>query len=526
MADGLTDAHFAWVHQFTGVNMSTAKGGASAATAPASYAPDGLIRQKGTGGQKWDPAPAGASKPAASADWVHDQLVYYGLGPADTPDPAGQSCIFNGDATTIDAVAKDMAAQADLSGWTLSDSPTKQAIDAILKDRNAAVAQGRKDADQGLTDKDVASLAKLPMQKLLDTLQGLRQAGKIEAVWDQAKDDRLKAAILAVEQRLNSDWEAAMKKLSEPDAVALRDYVVRRMDEGDIRAAPPADTARASMTVTDRILFDIDAKKELDPKDLKELNGKPMAEIMPFTDALQKSGQLEALADIVNVDTYPRLGVALATEARQFDADWSDAVAAMNEADREILLARPKAGEVHRERAPQKPDEKDTKVQGVINEQQVYAYHWIVKTLKAANPATDATSQMQLGINWVGHGDNKPGVEISGFYQFGYNATTGQISHGAGGQAAFVTSFFNGLLQAQLVGSAQCNAVLDGKTVQGQVQVQVAGQLAVNLSDSVSVGVIVGGTGSIPLNDPKGSDFAPSIGLGVQGTFDMTPKKK
>jgi hypothetical protein len=198
----------------------------------------------------------------------------------------------------------------------------------------------------------------------------------------------------------------------------------------------------------------------------------------------------------------------------------------MNDADREILLARPKAGEVKRERdAPAKP-EKETKLQGVINEQEVYAYHWTIKTLKAANPATDATSQMQLGINWVGHGENKPGVEISGFYQFGYNATTGQVSHGAGGQAAFVTSFFNGLLQAQLVGSAQCNAVLDGKTVEGQVQVQVAGQLAVNISDSVSVGVIVGGTGTVPLNDPKGSDFAPSIGFGVQGTFDIPPKKK
>jgi hypothetical protein len=519
----LTDAQIAWLQKNRSMSGNS---GSAPPPVQTSYPPDGLIRQKGTGGQKWDPPPAGAMKPAASADWVHDQLIYYGLGPADAPDPEGQACVFNGDATTVDAVVKAMTTQADVSGWTLSDSISKQAIDAILTDRNASVAQGGRDAADGLTPKEMVDLSKLPMQKLLDTLQGLRQAGQIEDVMEKGKDDRLKAAILAVEQRLNDDWKAAMAKLPEPDAVVLRDYVVRRMDAGDIRSGPPLDTDRASMKLTDRVLSDIDAKKELDPKDLSELDSKPMAEIMSFTDALQKSGQLGSLADAVNVQTYPRLGIALQTEARKFDADWSDAVAAMNDADRQILLARPKAGEVQRGRtAPTKP-EKDTKLQGVISEQQVHAYHWNIKTLKPRNPPEDATSQMQLGINWVGHGDNKPGVEVSGFYQFQYNATTGQVSHGAGGQAAFVTSFFNGLLQAQLVGSAQCNAVLDGKTVEGQVQVQIAGQLAVNITDSISAGVVVGGTATIPTGDPTQSDIAPSVGIGIQGTFDLPPKKK
>jgi hypothetical protein len=163
-----------------------------------------------------------------------------------------------------------------------------------------------------------------------------------------------------VEQRLGKPFATAIAKLSEDDQVALRAYVVERMDEGDIRALPPSDTDRAAMKVSDRILSDLDAGRELQAADLKELGNEGMQDILDFLDGLNKAGQLDDLANYLMTGTSPRLEIAVATVQKRFDQAWRDTVAKLGDADREALLARPPAGAFGDGGAPpakKKPDD-------------------------------------------------------------------------------------------------------------------------------------------------------------------------
>jgi hypothetical protein len=204
-----------------------------------------------------NPAPAtwGSGAPPAPDDWVRGFLAFYDLAPpANDGDPG---CIFNSDATTIDAVVATLASQASLAGYD-ANSNAKTIATKVMADRKAIKAAQdiadritAKVAGTGDMRGEVATLSHMGMRALLDVLTKLYQTRVLEAFLNKAPDigDRVGVAILTVQADFGKPWKTLVAKLSDDDrkAVLERTPSTVKLDGGDDVEPAPSSTSRVAM---------------------------------------------------------------------------------------------------------------------------------------------------------------------------------------------------------------------------------------------------------------------------------------
>jgi hypothetical protein len=202
--------------------------------------PEGVLERKGDGGLYWEPnlAPAtwGAGGPPAPSSWIDGFFAYYNLAPPPDPNPdATQDCIFNQAPSSLQAVLDTLDQQATLAGYTASRGTAQTAAQKLLAGRAGGRQAGAAMAQRGPTADDVAALEKLDTAALLDALETLRKAHKLDALAELAPaDQRLEAAILAVQRHLGAKFQALMHALSDDDQKALRQHVYQGLIAGDM----------------------------------------------------------------------------------------------------------------------------------------------------------------------------------------------------------------------------------------------------------------------------------------------------
>ena len=452
-----------WVHNTFGVHPAGYQAGGPA---PAGVAqpPDGLLRRKGDNAQLWDPAPQATmagSEAAAGADWVRDQLNFFGFAPPDVPDPSGQGCVFNGAASTVSAVLDVLDKQATLSGYKFSKSSAQGVAGTLLASHAAAQKQGADVVAGGVGADSVKALAKLDMVSLLDALQVIRKQGKIDDVAKLGLDDRMTVAVLSVQRKLGEKWTATVTKLKDADQEAVRKYVYGRINAGDVPVAAAKQNAQGQVLGDDGTDDKTWASTYLKFHKLAPdpLNGAGKSAML--------DGKTQAVDDIID------------TVCEQ------SATAGRMPVDRAVVRGVVKGVISSRAVADAlaKASVSKTRVSGAI----AFGFspgmqHKDLATGDRSkdNPTIQLSGQVTLEI----HPENGSGIELSwvaqvtGFKGDNTGKTDFNFSALSGPQAAWVQSFFKGLLKLEPLVQVLGGVATAQQADSGKLRLVQAGQVA------------------------------------------------
>jgi hypothetical protein len=454
--------------------------------------PDGVLERKGDGGVYWHPNPApvtwgNSGGPAAPADWIDGFFAYYNLAPPPDPNPdATKDCTFNQEASALGAVLDMLEQQATLAGYTASRSAAQTAAQKLLADRTGGRQAGTAMAQHGPGPDDVAALEKLDTAALLDALEALRKARKLDALAKlEPADRRLMAAILGVQRHLGAKFQALLHALDDDDQTALRQHVYQGLIAGDVGDQKKLVKAGGGSFTSK------------DGSDAEWVDG--FLEFYglqadPFDDGMHQTclfnGQTQSMSDVL--DTV--------VEQAALDGRMIDRSLAMRVAMPMVSPPTVPGGSSHR-------------ITYYLGMSVIpWTGHVDLKSHKTSNdpPPGQIPYQFNAQVTLELHPENGSGPELSVVAQVSTNddpnRETWQVTNYLGGfQAAWVKSWFDGALQlaplVQVLGGAmQAQQAKDGSikmVLAGQVMVggQIAYQFDIpNSKMKMQIGVQAGGS--------------------------------
>lgn len=316
--------------------------------------------------------------------------------------------------------------------------------------------------------------------------------------------------------------------LSNALGVNTKDWARGDAGKGDLKiTAKPAPRLKDEIKappdpvrdIPARIAKDLATKQDIgdDIEALKELD---MSRLLEALRRLRKDGAFDEFGNYGS-KFGTRLGAAFYTVDENYGTEWQKLLAKLGDEERAVILSC-----VPEENWPtgvsgkpgQKPDEKNVGWQKQESAALQYAVHYTIKrgAISKSGAPNDWTIQTSIGGNYVGHKDKASGPELQAFYQFSYDATTGQISNVAGVQGALVKALWDGMVQVQGFLQAVAGVASSGKSSFGTVQAQIGIQLLVTVG-SVQIGIQ--GSGGVTYTDDSPIDLPGAGTLVIQGNF-------
>ena len=245
MGDGdlvLTGEHYDWTSQFVGFKVQgvgmPAPGASSTGSGSVAGLPASLVPNLGA-----PAASATNTAPVMDEAWIVGFLTRHRFGPPDDPNAPEGACMFDRAASTVTDVVKALDDDAQRNGMGLNADRTNIVNDVLRQRKGGAVTGAllakHMEAGDDSVSLFLSGLQKQKMVAMLEALQAVRGAKKLDELLDLARNDlrdpRLEVAILSVQQHLGGEWQALYDKLTDDtDKTAIRTHVFGKIEDGDL----------------------------------------------------------------------------------------------------------------------------------------------------------------------------------------------------------------------------------------------------------------------------------------------------
>jgi hypothetical protein len=399
-------------------------------------------------------ASAANTAPIMDEAWIVSFLTRHRFGPPADPNAPEGACMFDRAASTVTDVVKALDADAQGNGMGLN-ADRADIVNDVLQQRKRGAVMGASLAKHMEAGDDsvslfLAGLQKQKMVSMLEALQAVRDAKKLDELLDLTRNDlhdpRLEVAILSVQQHLGGEWQQLYEKLTDDaDKTAIRTHVFGKIEDGDLGDKKPIkhgsqsyqnDTADDAAWIAGFLKF---VNAGPDPSgngsgDTCQLDGTPM----PFQRAVDSVVEQAALA------------------GRMIDQSAVSGLLA------KLVVAPPKR-----------------QAGGGDAPQYSLAYALQPQVPQAGGSPAPAQSQVSFTGTIALHPEGKSGPEIAWTVQIAHSVK-GYVLQSiiTGPQAQWVWPFLDGALQLQVLVSALAGGANTGNDVTGSVPLMPSVQLS------------------------------------------------